>query len=411
MTEEKKWKVYCHTNKINGKKYIGITSRNNLNRRFRSGKGYLNCPVFYKAILKYGWSSFETQVLYDQLTRSEALQLEYELVNKFNTKDSRYGYNMIDGGNAAKPISEEGRLALSLAARGTNNAGARAVVAFDLHGKRLAEFPCIVYAERHYGLLINRTHLKSGRGTCHDMIFRYKDEVGDIEQLPKEQVYKKHEQRLVRGDNSWHSTPVTIFDAHTGEYIKSFSCVKYANEYIGANCSSNLTGRSKSVKGYVCKLSAVVEGVSCLPPDQLPDYSSRGKAVHQYDLSGNFIRTYSSAASAERETGVNRKQISNCIRGASIVGGGYLWKLSTDDSPLRKPLSAYESEVANGLSRGTSVDQIDLKTGKVVATYPSLGQAARSVGTYVTSIRKIIDHVGNNRSAKGYGWRYHDSQG
>jgi len=48
------WTVYIHVNKMNGKKYIGITSRN-VKRRWKSGYGYHpkkneNPTPFYRAI-------------------------------------------------------------------------------------------------------------------------------------------------------------------------------------------------------------------------------------------------------------------------------------------------------------------------------------------------------------------------
>lgn len=410
MTDEKKWMVYCHTNKLNGKKYIGITSEKYPSHRFHRGEGYKSCTVFYRAIKKYGWDSFETEILFRDLSKDDAFQMEYNLVKAFGTRNPKLGYNMIDGGIAPKPLSPEGRESLRKAATGTNNPGARSVVVFNLDGKKLNEFPCIVFAERHYGIYINRTHLKNGRGTCHNLIFRYKDEVGDIEQLPPDQVYQRCEQKLVRGENSWHSTPVTVFDAVTGEFVKSFSCAKYANELIGANCSNNLRGKTKSVMGYVCKLSSDVVGVTKLPPESLPQYEITGKAVNQYDLDGNFIQTFPNATIAERITGVNRKNISNCVRKQSYIGGGYLWKLASDDSPLRKPMTAYESAVANGIKNGKSVDQIDLKTGKVVATYLSIGQAAQAMGCAKNSISIVVNQKGNCRSCKGYGWRFHEGQ-
>ena len=33
------WTVYCHENRVNGKRYVGITSRE-VTERWRDGKGY-----------------------------------------------------------------------------------------------------------------------------------------------------------------------------------------------------------------------------------------------------------------------------------------------------------------------------------------------------------------------------------
>lgn len=89
--------MYCHENLSNQKKYIGITCQK-LNERWRSGKGYKNCPYFFRAIEKYGWDGFSHTVLYENLSGDEARQKEVELIKKYNTQDERYGYNLTPGG-------------------------------------------------------------------------------------------------------------------------------------------------------------------------------------------------------------------------------------------------------------------------------------------------------------------------
>jgi group I intron endonuclease len=102
--------VYCHTNKINGKKYIGITSRKP-EKRWNNGNGYKTNVYFYRSIKKYGWHNFQHEILYTDLSKEEASAKEIELIAEYNTCDAKYGYNQSAGGNtltqnAIKKLSE-----------------------------------------------------------------------------------------------------------------------------------------------------------------------------------------------------------------------------------------------------------------------------------------------------------------
>lgn len=88
--------VYCHTNIINGKKYIGIT-RQKPEKRWQNGYGYEN-TYFWNAIKKYGWDSFKHDILYSGLTKEEACNIEIELIAKYKTAEREFGYNIAAGG-------------------------------------------------------------------------------------------------------------------------------------------------------------------------------------------------------------------------------------------------------------------------------------------------------------------------
>lgn len=94
---KKKYIVYCHTNKINEKKYIGITGQNP-KRRWQGGKGYKTQPHFWNAIQKYGWNNFKHEILFDDLTKEEAEAKEIELIAEWKTNQPEYGYNSTTGG-------------------------------------------------------------------------------------------------------------------------------------------------------------------------------------------------------------------------------------------------------------------------------------------------------------------------
>lgn len=102
-----KYYVYCHTNKINNKKYIGITMQKPSIRWGSKGQGYIKCPKFWKAIQKYGWNNFEHEILFKNLSQEEASQKEVELIKQYKTSDGNFGYNLTSGGERHYHFTEE----------------------------------------------------------------------------------------------------------------------------------------------------------------------------------------------------------------------------------------------------------------------------------------------------------------
>lgn len=98
--------VYIHTNKMNNKKYIGITSKSP-EERWRNGLGYWNNKYFYRAIKKYGWDDgFKHEIASANLTEEEACNLEISLIAKFDTTNPQKGYNSDLGGSCGKHSEE-----------------------------------------------------------------------------------------------------------------------------------------------------------------------------------------------------------------------------------------------------------------------------------------------------------------
>ena len=106
MEEEKKYCIYKHTNKINGKIYIGQTCQKP-EYRWNHGEGYKGSPRFYSAIQSYGWENFEHEILFINLTFEEANKLEYFLIKKYKSNELQYGYNLESGGSKNHIASEE----------------------------------------------------------------------------------------------------------------------------------------------------------------------------------------------------------------------------------------------------------------------------------------------------------------
>lgn len=112
------WCVYKHTNKHNGKSYIGRCRYPDVNKRWNHGKGYAGCPRFWDAINAEGWDSFTHDILFADLTLDDANRLEQEMISRYMTNDPDHGYNASTGGassfaglhhseNSKKRISEK----------------------------------------------------------------------------------------------------------------------------------------------------------------------------------------------------------------------------------------------------------------------------------------------------------------
>lgn len=101
--------VYCHRNKINGKRYIGQTiHQDNITKRWGSnGRGYNRNVYFLRAIKKYGWNNFDHFIIQGNLTKEQADDLEILNISFYNTTDPKYGYNIASGGShGGHPASE-----------------------------------------------------------------------------------------------------------------------------------------------------------------------------------------------------------------------------------------------------------------------------------------------------------------
>lgn len=106
IIENGQYIVYCHTNKINGKKYVGQTKLLPEIRWGKNGCKYSGSRHFYSAIQKYGWDNFEHEIVASNLTLEEANNFEVLLIQKLGTQNPNKGYNIAFGGNNKEPTEE-----------------------------------------------------------------------------------------------------------------------------------------------------------------------------------------------------------------------------------------------------------------------------------------------------------------
>lgn len=85
--------VYITTNLVNGKKYIGYHKSTQFDEWYK-GSGTL----LWKAINKYGWDNFSTEIVKEFDSCEEALLYESELISELDAISSKEYYNLYPGG-------------------------------------------------------------------------------------------------------------------------------------------------------------------------------------------------------------------------------------------------------------------------------------------------------------------------
>ncbi len=117
------------------------------------------------------------------------------------------------------------------------------------------------------------------------------------------------------------------------------------------------------------------------------------KAVIQYNIKGEEVARYKSAAFASKMTGVGFGQISKVCLGKFASGGGYIWRFESD------PLTCLPKSI-RGKRR---VIRIDKDENRII--FDSVTDAANSCGGKGRSyISKVCN--GTLKSAYGYKWEY-----
>lgn len=272
MIENGNYCVYVHISP-SGKRYVGITSQS-VENRWKNGWGYYTQPIFYRAILKYSFENFKHEIIKTGLLKEEAIDLEKELIKKYNTIDRRYGYNVTEGGETMSANNhwkgshhtEESKMKISVANKGrqrfdvveknkSNNYCSQTVYQYTTNGEYIGLFQSTREVERKLGIIHNKIS-----DCCRNKIFS------------------------VDGYCWSYLTPNLFF----------------------------IEDKRRKVDNYI----ADKKSKNC-----------KNKAVVQYNKNTlEIINIYESIVDASIATGIHKSSISNCVTGTAKTAGGFVWK-------------------------------------------------------------------------------------
>lgn len=132
---------------------------------------------------------------------------------------------------------------------------------------------------------------------------------------------------------------------------------------------------------------------------------AKSKEVEQYDLEGNYLASFYSAAEAERQTGVSIGNICSCCRGKRNTAGNFQWKYKDnkykteikDLIKIRKEKQKKEDEKVR--KRKRIVLQLD-KNDNIINKFKTCTEASRMTGIHLGNINSCVN--GTRSSAGGY---------
>lgn len=214
INSSKNYCVYKHTNLINNKIYIGITSRDP-KKRWASGYGYMYNEHFWRAIKKYGWNTgFVHEVLFTGLTFEEACNKEIELIAFYQSNNPSCGYNKDKGGRC---MQEHTKYRLRI-----TNKRKKKILRYDLNGHFICDYISLAEAERITGISTNLiiACCKRRKLFTHNSFWYYDGNQSNI----KDDV-AKYRKRF---------PPVKQFDL-CGNFIKEYSSEYEAGDAFGVD--------------------------------------------------------------------------------------------------------------------------------------------------------------------------------
>jgi group I intron endonuclease len=406
--EEKRWKIYCHANKTNGKKYIGITSQNLIDRWGKNGNGYDKKSIFGGAINKYGWDNFEHKLLYDNLSKYDCHWKERYLIKLLNTKFPN-GYNYLDGGEEVLGFNKR-KSEWQFEHMSKCSTHKKEILQFDLEGNFIKEYESVSKAKRETNICAIGDCARERNKTAGGYIWIFKNKFS--EDLLNE---------LVNKANQSNAKSVFQIDSTTKEIVAEFKTIKEAEKISGCpSISECISGICKHSSGYIwClvedfdKLEEIIN--KCNSPKIMKHCWVK---VRQYDLNGNFIKEYDSISIAEKET--NAQEISMACQFKPMTSNGYLWFKVGEDTKeeIKRRLNVIkETDIKRkknrlGLLVGSKnpkskiVYQIDPNTNDIIKVWESANLA--SVKLNCPTIRYIVSE-NKNKTVLGYIWKYKEN--
>ena len=358
--EKSKYVLYCHTNKINNKKYIGITNQKPSRRWGKDGYGYHVQLKFYRAIQKYGWNNFKHEILFENLSSEEAEKLEIEMIAKYDTTNNNFGYNVSIGG-------------------GITLANRRQIKQFSVDGELLNVFESMLYIEKTYGYLTSSICqvCNGNKISAYGYIWRYIEDDFDL-----------YSTELLNQEK-----PVNQYSIN-GKYLHTYDSISEARKETNIVKISDVCNKKRdSAGGYIWRFTNECDGTSDIEVDTR---KIKKKRICQIDADNNIVGIYESLSEAEKTTSVSKRQISKCCNNLKDSHCGFRWEFYFGDEENFCSV--------NNIDLNQKQEKIPVYCIELNKTYQSMTTASEEMSICLSSISNCCS--GKQKTAGGYHWEY-----
>ena len=323
--------VYLVKNLVNGKMYFGITINDFDTRYHKNIEKYTHNEHLQNSIKKYGIENFEINEQFDVAYNDDDLwDLEDMYICLYNTLDKRYGYNKRRSGKEHKGSgrhSEESKRKRSETLKNMTDEEKQ-----TWH-KKISESQRKTWEEKteqeKQAWSQKQKNIYKSKTQEEKEIHRQRT----IETTPRGEqhpMYGKH-----HSEETKHKIRETLKGKMTGEDNPFYG--KHHTEESKRKQSEVKKGKKQSEETRR-KRSEAQKGIpkSEETRRRMKEHNARTQKVNQYDLGGNFIKTWDSITIATKETGVSN--ISACCRGKLKQAGGYKWKYAEENIKEREAI-------------------------------------------------------------------------
>jgi hypothetical protein len=148
-------------------------------------------------------------------------------------------------------------------------------------------------------------------------------------------------------------------------------------------------GKIIDKSGVLCNISDGGEGTLGVVKPRGID-SKFSKSVHQFDLNGQFIKTWDCAQTVQRELSIHANSICNCCNRPNVnkSAGGFIW--------------SYTCDIPQVINTTKSVYQYS-KYNRLLYTWSSITEAANTLNLNSSLIRDCIN--GKRTTYDNFIWR------